>query len=111
MDFRDLYIFCFFEGQTNGPFSPQLSIYSHFTDLIAPRHTEPEQQFPNVMSAARLPLYDRGQTLRRLLAVFSLRAHSLLRLDDDVNGPLPTSFLLLGIRGHLPLILTRLLLR
>lgn len=55
-------------------------------------------------------LDDRGQTLRRFLAFFFLCAHFLLRLDDDVNRPLSTSFLLLGILGELALILIHLLL-
>lgn len=54
-------------------------------------------------------LHDRWQTLRWFLAVFSLRAHFLLRFDNDVNGPYATS-LLYGFRGELAIALTHLLL-
>lgn len=55
-------------------------------------------------------LDDWGQTLFAFLAIFSLCVIFLLRLDDDVDRPLSTTFLLLGIFGELALILTHLLL-
>lgn len=54
-------------------------------------------------------LDDRGQTVRRFLTVVPLWARVLLRLDDDVDGPLSTSLLLLGICGEFVLVLIHLL--
>lgn len=54
-------------------------------------------------------LHDGRETLSEFLAVLPLRARVLLRLDEDVNGPLSSSFLLL-ISWALALVLTHLLL-
>lgn len=52
-----------------------------------------------------------GQTLRPFPTPLSLRGNFLLWLDDDVNGPLSASFLMLGVCGDRAPILTHLLLR
>ena len=107
---NNLYVFCVCRAnKSNLPSTIHLLLHNHSDH--SQMGCETRSQFPLVMNAAQFPLLDdQGQTLRRFLAIHPLCAHFLFRLYDDVNRPLATSFLLLGIRGELALILTHLLL-
>lgn len=90
--------------------------YGHFRALYSFNDSpEPKQKQLSLFAFSRSFMNATGSPpmvqvlpLRRLLAIFPLCARFLLRLDDDVNGPLSAAFLLLRIYDFL---LAHLLLR
>lgn len=83
------------------------AVFFPFVSSEKMSHLEQDAMLPSDPSCSLVAARDRRHSV---LVVFAVRT-VLLRLDDDVNGPLAAaSFLLLGVGGKLAVVLTHLLL-
>lgn len=92
---------CFYETKTEQRYCFFGGPFLEFQTPTAAFFNFPSERpffFPAVAKPTRSSQTFCSPTPRRFLAIFPLSAHFFLRLDDDVNGPLPAVLLQLHVR-------------